>query len=707
MSNFSYFNELVVASEFVSRTLGTAEIGLVLGSGLAGFTQYFTNRKRLAFKDIPGMPKTSVQGHSGELVLGDIANLKGESVKVLCFSGRVHAYEGWAQSKINFLCRLAMMVGCRAFILTNSAGGCLKGMDPGSIMVIRDFLRLTSAPLMIDLCEDQRFGPRELQTKGIFSEYLTQVAREAAKDTGIHIHEGVYCWTSGPTYETHAEVQAGIKLGAGAFGMSTVPEALATAACGMELFGISLATNLAAGLINEELTHEEVTRVARESGPKFEKLLLQFLKKLDLSKVKTPARPSHHMELSTYQRLHDQYSFWPQPFHVQKDFEYARSSNQNAETPKYLICAFSQDLDWLSSLANTRVLLLKDLPFFSQIAQTPAACNGYMIFGDLDASKRALLLSSGNRVEGFSNVESFYLIALARFFGIDCLLTSFPSIEVNGNANSLLLLNDFVDRSDHHLPPNLAAFKFLGTYSPKLSVLNKNLLSKTSEVDSFMIFEGALLTIPGPSIPSLAEISSAKLAQCSAVGISGTSILSCANAFGITSVALLPVLKYSDFENATHGVHCKALSLAQKVLFDSIKHIDYQSRSGDSFDFKEINWIPHPKLVQENFDQVAAAVEFLKSSLSGANFGNAIFLESHFLPLLSQFNATQTLKCSDIPYWNLYCTFPHGQSWNLHVVSLQNDSATKALIFSNSSFSSGFSYSVFEMRFAVRVSSNR
>jgi purine-nucleoside phosphorylase len=276
-SNFQYYNELSAASHYVKHQLGTAHIGLVLGSGLSGFVDHFTSAKSIPFSAIPGMPRTTVSGHSGNVILGQLQDANGQPVNVLCFSGRVHSYEGWHTSKINFLARLAKMVGCKVFILTNSAGGCLKGMKPGSIMVIRDQIRATNTAVVQDLCEDPRFGPRYLQTKGIFSDYLADLTRKASKDTGVEIHEGTYCWTSGPTYETPSEVQAGIKIGAGAFGMSTVPEVLASVAVGMELFAISLATNLAAGLLHDELTHEDVTKVAREAGPNFEKLLLRVV----------------------------------------------------------------------------------------------------------------------------------------------------------------------------------------------------------------------------------------------------------------------------------------------------------------------------------------------------------------------------------------------------------------------------------------------
>jgi purine-nucleoside phosphorylase len=711
MSNFTYFNELSVASEFVSRELGTAEIGLVLGSGLAGFTKYFSKSKAIPFKDIPGMPKTTVHGHSGDLIMGEIVNLNGHVVKVLCFSGRVHAYEGWKQSKINFLCRLAMMVGCKVFILTNSAGGCLQGMQPGSIMVIRDYLRFASMPVMQDLCEDQRFGPRELNTRGIFSDYIAQVARDASKDTGIEIHEGIYCWTSGPTYETPAEVQAGIRSGVGAFGMSTVPEALATAACGMELFGISLATNLAAGLFHDELTHEDVTKVARECGPKFEHLLLQILKKVDLAKVKAPVKPSHHFELKTHQFLHERNSLWPQPYHVQKDCEFVKNLNQNSKNPVYLFYALCQASDIIDGLENVRILPLKDIPFFSQIAQTPAACNGYFIFGNTKSGQCVLTLSADNRCEGFNNVESFYLFALSRMLGVQCILSSIPSIKADEKAPEVLLLNDFVDRSDHCLPPNLASFRYLqkpSVHLLKLGSFNKKILSELSAKYGFSASEGALLSYPGPSLPSPAETACAALAKCAAVATSGLTFFAAANAFGIPSIVFAPLMSESEYLKTFNGKVNQELALTYKFLLQSLNIFSFQEEPAlaarEVLDPNENLWLPNPRAMQENFSHVEEAAQFLRTFLNNSNAKTALFVEGKFASLMSELSVISSVKCAQVPHWSNYCNFPHGLNWTVSLTSLPKDPSVQFLVFNNPSFSSESAYSMLQMTLAVRVS---
>ena len=196
----------------------------------------------------------------------------------MCFAGRVHAYEGWYPYETCFVSRMCALLGVKIFLLTNSAGGALPDMDPGSIMMIRDHMRFTNLDPMLDVCEDSRFGKRGMSGVGIYSSRLADIARKAAEKLEIKLHEGVYAWFPGPTYETHTEVQAGLSVGVGAFGMSTVPEALASHSIGMEVFAMSLATNMAAGLVDEELLHEDVTRIGREAGPKFAKLLLEIVR---------------------------------------------------------------------------------------------------------------------------------------------------------------------------------------------------------------------------------------------------------------------------------------------------------------------------------------------------------------------------------------------------------------------------------------------
>ena len=340
-----YWNCIRIAADYVKASVGGAEMAIVLGSGLMDFVDKFLqepkpkvssaapqhitaaqhsaglhrraferpeplcslltvlamcltpsavfvcslslSQQMIEYSKVPYMPGTNVPGHSGKIFVGNLATKNGMS-KVMCFAGRVHAYEGWAAAEFNFIVRLAHACGVKLMILTNSAGGALSGMSEGSIMMIRDHLRFSGVNPMQDVSDDPRFGPKHTTSSHAYSSRIASIVTQAAQTLSMEsdVLSGTYCWSSGPSYETPAEVQAGMKLSVGslggAFGMSTVPEVLAAHNLGMEVFALSLCTNLAAGLGHKELTHGDVKIVAEVAGPRFQNLLLEMFANLDI-----------------------------------------------------------------------------------------------------------------------------------------------------------------------------------------------------------------------------------------------------------------------------------------------------------------------------------------------------------------------------------------------------------------------------------------
>ena len=253
-----------------------ASVALVLGSGLGKFSDRIEDKISVDYTSIPGMPIPAVSGHAGKLFIGTVG-----STRVMCFSGRVHAYEDYRCVQLQFAVRLAACCGVSSVVLTNAAGGCQAGMQHGDVMLITETISLHARSFLAETCADPRFGSfsgGDLCNQGAFRPHagLMQHMRDTAKSVDMRLPEGVYCISTGPTYESHTEVAAGMQYASpgvrfiDAFGMSTVPEAMAAAAMGLSFVSLSLISNLAAGIEEGELKHDDVTTVANMSGPKFE-----------------------------------------------------------------------------------------------------------------------------------------------------------------------------------------------------------------------------------------------------------------------------------------------------------------------------------------------------------------------------------------------------------------------------------------------------
>ncbi len=242
-------------------------IGLVLGSGLGDFADTLTDAVRIPFSQIPNFPVPTAPGHVGALVFG-----KKQGKDVVVLQGRIHFYEGLPQREITLPVRVLAAIGVKQLILTNAAGGVNTAYHPGDLMLIADHINYSfSNPLIGPNLEG--FGPRFPDASDVYTAALRNAVKTAAAAAGIHLREGVYMMFSGPSYETPAEIRMARVLGADAVGMSTVPEALVAAHCGMQVVGISCITNMAAGVLPQKLTHDEVMETAARVHDTFQQVL--------------------------------------------------------------------------------------------------------------------------------------------------------------------------------------------------------------------------------------------------------------------------------------------------------------------------------------------------------------------------------------------------------------------------------------------------
>lgn len=239
-----------------SHINATPDIAVILGSGLGDVFDDMTSSVTLKYEDIPNFKASTVAGHAGELVFGTYNNRN-----ILVMKGRFHYYEGHEMDVTTFPIRVFAALGVKKLVLTNAAGGISDALNPGSIMLINDHLSfMCPSPLRGPNLDE--FGPRFKDMTEVYTVSLRDLSKKIASDNNISLKEGVYCYFKGPQYETPAEIRAVKMLGADAAGMSTVPEAIVARHCGMEILGISLITNKAAGLSGGELSHEEVTATA-------------------------------------------------------------------------------------------------------------------------------------------------------------------------------------------------------------------------------------------------------------------------------------------------------------------------------------------------------------------------------------------------------------------------------------------------------------
>lgn len=246
-----------------TKTKLEPEIGLILGSGLGGLAAEITGAISIPYKDIPNFPVSTVEGHAGQLVIGEL-----QGKKVVAMQGRFHHYEGYSLKEVTYPVRVMQKLGVKTLLVTNAAGGVNTDFVPGDLMVIRDHINLMGdSPLIGPNLEE--FGPRFPDMSEAYNKSLRKVAEEVAKEAGFKLKIGIYAGLNGPSYETPAEIRYLRAIGAEAVGMSTVPEVIVANHGGIKVLGISCITNMAAGVLDVKLNHQEVMEVANRVQTRF------------------------------------------------------------------------------------------------------------------------------------------------------------------------------------------------------------------------------------------------------------------------------------------------------------------------------------------------------------------------------------------------------------------------------------------------------
>ena len=264
----SEFAEAERAAKFIfSKTKLRPKIVLVLGSGLGGFADELTEGTRIPYEKIPGFAKSTAVGHAGRLVIGKV-----EGVVVAAMQGRVHFYEGYSAKEVAFPMRVFGRMGIKSAILTNAAGGINTGYKQGALVLVRDHINLMGVNPLIGP-NDERFGPRFPDMSKAYSAPYREIAAAEARQLKMEIGEGVYAALSGPSYETPAEIRYLRTIGADLVGMSTVPEVIVARHMGIEVLGISCVTNMAAGILDQPIHHEEVMETGARVRTQFVALL--------------------------------------------------------------------------------------------------------------------------------------------------------------------------------------------------------------------------------------------------------------------------------------------------------------------------------------------------------------------------------------------------------------------------------------------------
>ena len=264
-------------AEYVkSRAPFAPELGLILGTGLGPLAKQIENPVEIDYRDIPNFLVSTAPDHAGKLIFGTL-----EGKKLVCMSGRFHSYEGYDFEQLAIPVRLFKLLGIKQLIVTNAAVGVNEGYRPGDIMVISDHIKLNGASPMRGKNLPE-FGDRFFDVSRMYTPRLRELALRLAKDTMLRVHEGVYFFMPGPQFETPAEIRAIRLLGGDAVGMSTVTEALTAAHCGIELLGFSVITNMAAGMLDQPLTTEEVSETGRMIEEQFSAYLKSVIREMNV-----------------------------------------------------------------------------------------------------------------------------------------------------------------------------------------------------------------------------------------------------------------------------------------------------------------------------------------------------------------------------------------------------------------------------------------
>jgi purine-nucleoside phosphorylase len=264
------------AAKFIlAKTKLRPRVGLILGSGLGAFANELAGATRIDYQKIPHFPRSTAIGHAGRMVIGKVAD-----VPVAVMQGRVHFYEGYTQREVIFPMRVMARMGIRAALITNAAGGINREFKQGCLVVLRDHINLQGTNPLIGLNEE-RFGVRFPDMTQVYWKPYQDAALQEGKRLGVEMSQGVYAALTGPSYETPAEIRYLRVIGADLVGMSTVPEVIAAAHLGIRVLGISCVTNMAAGILDQPITTEEVLETGERVKADFVALLRAVIPRMN------------------------------------------------------------------------------------------------------------------------------------------------------------------------------------------------------------------------------------------------------------------------------------------------------------------------------------------------------------------------------------------------------------------------------------------
>ena len=259
--------------EFIKGKINNIpQIAIILGSGLGSLSDDVEDKLVIEYKDIPNFPVSTVAGHKGQLIFGKL-----DGVPVLLMNGRFHYYEGYSLQETTYPIRVFKLLGIETLILTNAAGGINTNFNKGELMIITDQLSFFAESVLRGPNMDE-FGERFIDMSNTYNKDYVAKLKEIMLDVTGKCNTGVYAYMKGPTYETPAEIKALRVLGADAVGMSTVPEAVVATHCGIKCAGITCITNMAAGIENEVLSHDDVKETALKAEQNFKKVVKEFIK---------------------------------------------------------------------------------------------------------------------------------------------------------------------------------------------------------------------------------------------------------------------------------------------------------------------------------------------------------------------------------------------------------------------------------------------
>lgn len=507
-TNTQLFSALEEISAFIKSNLGTAEVAMVLGSGLGNFWKRLENMRSLPYSQIPYMSAPDVPGHSGTLYFGEVSGMK-----IYCWGGRPHLYEGYESYKTSMIAHISAHLGCHTMLLTNGSGGGMRGMKAGCALIIKDHICAEGFNTLDSYYHTLYSQPNPNQNE-IYSEELSAIAKEVGeKQNFLPIYEGTYFCCAGPTFETPYETQSYMTLGGSTFGMSTIPEALAARSHGLKVLGMSLITNLASCLMEGEISHEYVLTQSNKAAESIEKLFCKILERIatlppgpafNPGTVQVCADVSH----SLFNRRRFVHLM---PFQMAEAVAWVQQLNRGCAPLQLAFCFNSCSCQ--KELSERREVLLGDLPHFPVFSQ--AGKKGKLVLGTFQGLRVAVVVSP--TVEGLDPFEGVYMAQVFREVGVSHLHYSFPVEELSGTEGGIEYLQDY--------------FAFTN------QCLANDLFTSRSPVRITSLGTRNVIAWSGPSLPSPAEKELSRRLGGHLITIADMSILNAAGQVGLTHSA--------------------------------------------------------------------------------------------------------------------------------------------------------------------------